>query len=269
MSKVDLVVKDNALSRSSYHLTLTEQRLLLLAIVNSRNSNTPITTDTELKIYAQEYASAFNCSLDNTYKALKTAAKTLFERQFSYQEYRNGKLGFFTSRWVHKVGYIPDDAYILIKLSSDIIPLVSELEKNFTAYNLSQIKDLTSCYSIRIYELIVSWKGTKKFKISLDDLRKTLQLTKEYERVYNLKTRVIDPSIKQINKNTDIKVEYSQIKRGRNIIAFEFNFSFKKTNSQKLSIEDWIQQNNLAHTGESWVKAKKRLKRAYFEYRNN
>ncbi|WP_180176860.1 RepB family plasmid replication initiator protein, partial [Acinetobacter sp. Q278-1] len=39
--KKDLVVKDNALINASYNLDLVEQRLILLAILAARESNTP------------------------------------------------------------------------------------------------------------------------------------------------------------------------------------------------------------------------------------
>ena len=264
----NIVVKDNALVRAGYHLTLIEQRVILLAVVIARKSNTKITMHTELEVYAHDYASSFDCSLNAAYEALKTAAKTLFERQFSYQEYRKGKLGEFTSRWIYKVGYIRDNACIVIQLAPDVIPLITELEKNFTSYNLLQVKGLTSSYSVRLYELIISWKGTKNYTISLDDLRKTLQLSNEYERVYNLKKRVIEPSIKQINENTDIQVTYTQIKQGRQISHLKFNFLYEKKHKKSfLSFEDWIQKNDLARTGESWSDAKKRLKTDYYQYK--
>ncbi|MED7999858.1 RepB family plasmid replication initiator protein, partial [Acinetobacter baumannii] len=39
--KKELVVKDNALINASYNLDLSEQRLILLAILEARQSNTP------------------------------------------------------------------------------------------------------------------------------------------------------------------------------------------------------------------------------------
>ena len=49
------------------------------------------------------------------------------------------------------------------------------------------------------------------------------------ERFNNLKTRVIDPALKEVNKYTDIVVTYKNIKKGRNIVALEF---FIETNQQ-------------------------------------
>jgi plasmid replication initiation protein len=48
----------------------------------------------------------------------------------------------------------------------------------------------------------------------------------------HFKSRVLEPSIKQINEHTDIIVTYEQHKKGRTITGF--SFKFKQNNSQKL-----------------------------------
>ena len=50
--KSDLVVKDNALINASYNLETSEQRLILLAIMNARETGQGITADSKLEIHA-------------------------------------------------------------------------------------------------------------------------------------------------------------------------------------------------------------------------
>ncbi|MCO8074955.1 RepB family plasmid replication initiator protein, partial [Acinetobacter lwoffii] len=66
--KNELVVKDNALMNASYNLEVTEQRLILLAIINARQTGNGITADSKLEIHANDYASRFNVSNDGAYK---------------------------------------------------------------------------------------------------------------------------------------------------------------------------------------------------------
>ncbi|CAA0283927.1 DNA replication protein, partial [Acinetobacter baumannii] len=54
--KNGLVVKDNALMNASYNLEVTEQRLILLAIINARETQQGITSDSKLEIHANDYA---------------------------------------------------------------------------------------------------------------------------------------------------------------------------------------------------------------------
>ena len=53
--KNGLVVKDNALINASYNLELTEQRLVMLAIINARELGQGITADSKLEVTMQSY----------------------------------------------------------------------------------------------------------------------------------------------------------------------------------------------------------------------
>lgn len=44
----------------------------------------------------------------------------------------------------------------------------------------------------------------------------------------NFKSRVLEPSIKQINEHTDITVKYEQKKQGRKIVGFEFSYKLEQ-----------------------------------------
>ena len=227
-----LVVKDNALIDASYNLELTEQRLILLAILNARESGQVITADSKLEIQASDYAKHFNVSTDASYKALKEAVNNLFNRQFSYTaEYKKtGKAGIVRSRWVSRIFYVDDLAVLEITFAPDVVPLITRLEQHFTSYQLEQVAQLTSKYAVRLYELIISWRerGNVPFT-SLQELRLKLGVEdNEYPTMDNFKRRVLDHSIKQINKHTDIIAAYEQHKAGRTITGFSFSFTQKK-----------------------------------------
>ena len=83
MSK--LVVKDNALMNASYNLDLVEQRLILLAIIEARESGKGINANDPLTIHAESYINQFGVHRVTAYQALKDACDNLFARQFSYQ----------------------------------------------------------------------------------------------------------------------------------------------------------------------------------------
>ena len=82
----DLIVKDNALMNASYNLDLVEQRLILLAIVEARESGKGINANDPLTVHAESYINQFGVHRTTAYQALKDACKDLFARQFSYQE---------------------------------------------------------------------------------------------------------------------------------------------------------------------------------------
>lgn len=226
--KKDLIVKDNVLINASYTLDLTEQRLILLAILEARESNTP--TDKDLTIHAESYINHFNVHRNTAYKVLRDACKNLFERRFSYEKLTpKGNIENVMSRWVQRISYVENEALVRIKFSDDVVPLITNLEKHFTSYELEQVSSLTSVYAIRLYEILIAWRSTGKVSmIQLEELRSKLGVEPhEYKRMGQFKEKVLHLAIEQINDHTDIKVEYEQHKQGRSITGFSFKFKPK------------------------------------------
>lgn len=237
--KNGLVVKDNALINASYNLELTEQRLIMLAIINARELGQGITADSKLEIHASDYAKLFNVSADASYKALKEAVNNLFNRQFSYTaEYkRTGKVGIVRSRWVSRIFYVDDLALLEITFAPDVVPLITRLEEHFTKYEAKQVAHLTSKYATRLYELLIAWREVGKTPIfELQQLRKNLGVEDdEYQRMHHFKNRVLETAITQINEHTDIKATYDQHKQGRTITGF--SFKFKQKSQPKIEVK--------------------------------
>lgn len=229
--KTELIVKDNALINASYNLDLVEQRLILLAIVEARESGKGINANDPLTVHAESYINQFNVHRNTAYQALKDACDDLFARQFSYQSLsEKGNVINHKSRWVSEVAYIDNEAVVRLIFSPAIVPLITKLEEQFTKYEMQQISNLTSAYAVRLYEILIAWRSTGKTPlINLIDFRKKIGvLETEYKRMYDFKKYVLDIALKQVNEHTDITVNVEQHKVGRSIIGFSFNFKQKK-----------------------------------------
>ena len=235
--KKELVVKDNALINASYSLNLVEQRLILLAIVMLREHTHNMELDylafnKPIKVTADSYINTFGVSQSTAYETLKDACKTLFARQFSYQEPRErGRIANKTTRWVSDIAYIDNSATVEFTFAPAVLPLILHLEKHLTSYELEQVAHLTSGYAVRLYELLIAWRSVGKTpEIKLNEFRQKMGvLDGEYQRMELFKRRVIEPAITQINEHTDITAEYEQHKEGRSIVGFSFKFKQKKT----------------------------------------
>ena len=226
-----LIVKDNALINASYNLELVEQRLILLAIIEARENGKGINANDPLTVHASTYIQTFNVEKHSAYTSLKEACKSLFARQFSYEEINaNGNLTQYTSRWVSKIGYTKNEATVEIIFAPDVVPLITRLEEHFTSYELEQVAQLQSKYATRLYEILIAWRSTGKTPVlTINEFRKQIGvIDSEYKIISNFKLRVLEPSIKQINDLTDIDVTYEQHKKGRTITGFSFNFKQKQ-----------------------------------------
>ena len=60
--------------------------------------------------------------------------------------------------------------------------------------------------------------------ISLDEFRKLFQLEDKYPLFKDLNKWVIKPAVKEINDSSNLIVYYSTKKKGKNVIALEFDF---------------------------------------------
>ena len=226
----DLIVKDNALMNASYNLDLVEQRLILLAILEARESGKGINANDPLTVHAESYINQFGVARQTAYQALKDACKDLFARQFSYQEKRERGRANITSRWVSQIAYIDETATVQVIFAPAVVPLITRLEEQFSQYDIEQISGLSSAYAVRLYELLICWRSTGKTPvIELAEFRKRLGvLDDEYTRSDNFKRWIIENPIKQINEHTDIIASYEQHKKGRTITGFSFKFKQKK-----------------------------------------
>ena len=232
----DLIVKDNALMNASYNLDLVEQRLILLAILEARESGKGINANDPLTVHAESYINQFGVHRTTAYQALKDACKDLFARQFSYQEKRERGRANITSRWVSQIAYIDETATVEIIFAPAVVPLITRLEEQFTQYDIEQVSGLSSAYAVRMYELLICWRTTGKTPIlELGEFRKRIGvLDTEYQRIERLKHSVLELALKQINEYTDITATYEQHKKGGQSQGFHSNLSRRSQNKPQL-----------------------------------
>ena len=93
----------------------------------------------------------------------------------------------------------------------------------FTKYKKEDVLKLKGEYSIDIYHLAKKHEAMSSWTMSLEEIREELALSKSYERINNLKSRVINPSVEEITEKSDIKITYENVKRGRTVTGLKFN----------------------------------------------
>ncbi len=273
MKKALTITKDNKMIEAGYRLTLSEQRLILACIgqVDSRKS---LTADQSFQFSATEFSDLFGISEDRSYSELQKTVQRLFDRYVIIRnpDPEHPTLEYTKTRWVSALDYIPSQGLVRLYFAPKIIPYLSELKKNFTSYKLDAIAQMTSIYAIRLYELLVQWKCTGKREIDLAWLRKQFQIEDKYPAIKDLKKRVLEPAIQEINDHSDLWVTWTQRKTGRKVTHLHFQFGRKtdtpvglskpQINGQKrlygIPMEDIQRQ---AKPGESWEQAAGRMTR--------
>ena len=110
---------------------------------------------------------------------------------------------------------------VIFEISGQLKPFLMELKKNFTSFDLENIPRLSSGYSIRLYELLCQYKplGKRTFH-DLDQLQ--LMIGSAYDKYSHFKARVLEPTRKDITKNTNITFEYEELKTGKKVTSLAF-----------------------------------------------
>ncbi|MBB1125931.1 replication initiation protein [Thiospirillum jenense] len=272
--KPEIVTKSNALVSATYRLTVAEQRILLgcIAQVTPRE---PITDAVMYKVTAAHIAALAETDRNSIHEELKEAALRLSRREIWITQLPNGggkHKRTLVTRWVQTVAY-EEGGDIYLRFSKDILPYISELQKEFTRYALADISKFDSAYSIRLYELMMQYLSKGEREIDVEELRHILILDDKYPAIADLKKWIIDPAIKDINAQTPIHVAYEQIKAGRRIVAFKFLIRSKVKAKQPAAhtappatppakptlTRAYIEKH--ARPGESWAAATERLQR--------
>ena len=214
-----LVVKHNHLIEGRYRLTLDEIRLLLLAI-SKQDSRSSHNGEMSIDVTAREYSDTYELLLKQAYGQIRVAASGLSQTKVTVKDTQ-------PMHWLSTQTYNDGLGSVSLTFSQKIKPYLSQLNGMFTSYQISNISKLKSLYSIRMYELLKQWKITGKRVIPLEEFRRVLELEDSYPRFADLKRRVIQPAVDELNKQTDIAVSFNVEKQGRAVSTLLFSFSPK------------------------------------------
>ena len=186
--KDNLVVKHNDLVTASYAMTRHEQKTYYCPVL-ARLTAVSVWTKGKYLLTVEQARDLFYNGNDqyNAYRDLKTASERLFERKIRLQ-LDNGKE--LLTRFVQSVIFDPEAGAVNIRFATDIYPYLSELEKNFTKYRLSNIVQLTSVYAVRLYELLICWlgQGLHNKEFDIDDFRRLMGIDDKYSQFGELKS---------------------------------------------------------------------------------
>ncbi|WP_323169886.1 replication initiation protein [Pseudomonas bubulae] len=264
------VVKSNHIIEASYRLSVAEQRVILSAISQVRRDQ-PVTDAVLYSVTAAEIAHLCGTDPKTAYRDLQSAAERLQTRRVTLHLEPDG-ITIRSKRkrvtvWVQTVDYIDHEGRIEMRFGKDILPYLTGLQREFTRYALSDVAKMTSAYGIRLYELLAQWPDGHR-EVSLADLRTWLQLQDRYPSIKDLKRRVLDPAVAQINEHSPLMLTCSQRKTGRKVTHLIFDYVLKKrlnvptktTAKRKIGTLTDADIAQKARPGETWEAARTRLK---------
>jgi len=131
-------------------------------------------------------------------------------------------------RWISSTtSYKKGEGRVGFAFSKEIIPYLQQLKTQFTKYILGDISNLKSIYSIRLFEMLMQFQNTTIIVISLEKFKERLGIHDKYSDYKNLRKRVIERAVKELNQKSHFNIAFKSVREGRAIKKLEFFFSEK------------------------------------------
>lgn len=227
-----LVTQKNELVEAHHvdPLSVNEQKVVLTMISMIEP------TDDDLKTYllsVRDFAEMIGLKGESTYSEIKKISKTLVSKVV---EIPIGKKDWIVATWASSVRYRSSEGTVEFSFDSKLKPYLLQLKNQFTSYRLSNILNLKSTYSIRLYELVKKWQHLGRWECSVDELRGFLgaKSVKSYSVYGNFKNRVLSPALVELNEKTDVQISFNEIKKGRSVERIEFTIQHAPEKEIKL-----------------------------------
>ena len=104
-----------------------------------------------------------------------------------------------------------NNTYIL-KVSEDFYKIFNSEKNDFKFYQLNIFLGFSNIITRKLFNLIKNIYNELSIEISLDNLRRYLNLEESYERFFDFEKKILIPSLKEIENFTSYKILYSKIK---------------------------------------------------------
>ena len=219
MNENYLVTQGNNLieARHKKPLTAREQKIILTMVSMIEPS------DKDFKDYMisiRDFHEMLGLEGREHYTEIKTVVESLMTKVV---EIPLEDKGWLMTHWVSTARYIDGSGVIQLRFAPELKPYLLQLKTVFTSYKLNNILSLKSVYAIRLYELMKKWQQVSQWECSIDSLRGKLGASnKSYNLYGNFKNKILIPAIKELNEQTDLFIQYTEVKKGRKVDAIEF-----------------------------------------------
>lgn len=249
-----VVSKDNQLVQAGYALSLSEQRVILLCIAKL-DSRKKIPDNYEFTLSVDDMHKEIGVTRENAYRDLRNAVNSLYNRTIKLDQNEPDT----EMRWLYKKAVFKSEGVVSLYFAPSIMPYISELKKRFTSYKLRDVAKFKCSYSIRFYEALIQFKCRSELKVEVKWIRDILQLEDKYPAISDLRKYVILPALEDINNFSNLKATFSQVKSGKEITHFIFQYSISGVNDNAEITKTCVEKPDKPG-GKSWEETKNRLK---------
>lgn len=222
-----IVRKSNDLVEGQYSLSIWEMRIFIRMISMIYKDDTDFK---EYRIEIGEFIKEFGLEKNkNAYSLLREGASGLLKKIIILtRKLEDGTTEQIETPMVTGVAHnIDTKSYLKLSFHPAMKPFLIELKDKYLMYDVKNVLHLPSSYSIRMYEITKQYAKIGKRTVRLDELRRMLDIEGKYERYTHLKQKILTKCVDDINKHTDISLDFKEIKVGRRVEEIQFLIKLK------------------------------------------
>ncbi len=233
--KHQMVRKANSLIEATYKLSTVEQKIILFLASTLRPE------DEDFKPYLFKIATfqEFMGKVDANYAWLEQTLLSLKEKNLRIvYENEDRKKVILNVNWLSSSKYVEGSGCVELRFDPNMKPFLLQLKNRFTNYRLSNVVQLKSQFSIRLYELLKQYEKIGKRAFGIYDLRSILGVDEDqYQQYTDFRKRVILTAQSELEEKTDICFTFKETRVSRKVDIITF---FIKTNALKpqLALDD-------------------------------
>jgi len=238
--EISTVIKSNEIIEARYRLTLIEQKLVLLMVSLIKEGEEDFRY---FKIGIKEAIRKINIRDKNPEETIKKSIMNLMTRPVIIPKKDEGVL---IATWAASTEYSQKDKTIEFEFSEKLKPYLLQLRnssgRGYVAYDLDNAAKFTSTYTIRIYEMLKQYEKLRKRVFTIHDIKSILGIKeKQYPLIANLKQRIFEKSVQEINEKTDLFVGYKIEKnlQKEKIITFTIMKKTELQSGEELSNKEY------------------------------
>jgi len=254
--KHEEITRSNTLISAKYKSTLTENKIMVLALKKAKRDEfgrpTITFTTAEIKRVMGRDDGSF-------YTQLKSVAKAMTGRTMFIEDKEQHSFKFINI--IHSAEF--ENGRFTVNFTPEMNNYLDDLKNNFTTMNMGILVDFTSNYAYRIYELLKTQAyrveksntplqieyGLSELKLAIgcvntqeekvqremdkpnpdfDYIVNEVAKEKHFDKWYDFKVNVLEVAKRQINQKSDLEIDYEPLRSGRGGKVVKVTFYIKK-----------------------------------------
>ena len=235
-----LFKQSNELNGASYRLSEVSQNIIMTLISEIKSEDSDFK---DYRFYIKDLEGKIGKKIDRSY--LDKISDELLRNTIKIKKGENAK-NFLKINWISSFEYFNDEGLFEVSFDPKLKPYLLNVKDKFALGFLGEFTEIKGEYSKRIYMLVRQYAFRRELKIDVEELKTMLLIPKSMQEYKVFKSRIINPTVAQINSKTSLNISIEEVREGRKISQIIFKISDKiidkkteKKNNRQVSLGEW------------------------------